>query len=113
MAWKAALPSSTFGFLWKRNFEDKQDLMNYVTRSLQNGFSPVARFIAGKIQQLPYYGSSYPYGGHYISIIADDSNTGKVVLSDCNWYENYYGIHVISDDTLFATFNEITYCVSN
>lgn len=54
----------------------------------------IAPILHAKTQYLPYYGGHS--SGHYIAVSEVDRTTGNVRLSDCNWSNKYFGVHVES-----------------
>ncbi|MDE5746274.1 MAG: C39 family peptidase [Acetatifactor sp.] len=61
----------------------------------------IAPILHAKTQYLPYYGGHS--SGHYIAVSEVDRTTGKVRLSDCNWSNKYFGVHVESIEKVYQS----------
>ncbi len=74
-----------------------------VMYSLNAGYPIIMHTTKFLISELPYCGNDYPYNsGHYICVIGFDPITKNFILSDCNFDDDYFGIHKVSIDSFDA-----------
>ncbi len=64
-------------------------------------FYNIAPILHAKTQYLPYYGGHS--SGHYIAVSEVDRTTGNIRLSDCNWNNKYFGIHVENVEKVYQS----------
>lgn len=61
----------------------------------------IAPILHAKTKELPYYGGHD--SGHYIAVSEVNKTTGTVRLSDCNWNNQYFGVHTVSVEKAYQS----------
>lgn len=107
---KVWLGKTSYKMNYRSSFPNKASLLLSINGNLKSGYVPIVHASGDKIEKLPYCGQSYPYtSGHYITVIGYDSFTDQVIVSDCNWNANYYGIFAFSAQKLHDALADLTY----
>jgi len=86
-------------------FKTTSVISSRIIGSINKGYPLIAKVESRK---LSYYPDSYAYnpnnqtfGKHYICIMGYDIKTDKVIINDCNYNDNYFGIRAITFNDLY------------
>lgn len=67
----------------------------------------IAPILHARTEEFLYYAGKE--GGHYIAVSEVDKANGTVRLSDCNWRNEYFGVHVVSVKEAYDSISKYKY----
>ena len=86
-------------------FKTTSVISSRIIGSINKGYPLIAKVESRKLSYYPdsyaYNPNNQTYGKHYICIMGYDIKTDKVIINDCNYNDNYFGIRAITFNDLY------------